>query len=227
MATITAPTSSLRTALRMGSLAIHAATSADAMVTPAVHLEAVRPRTLRVRSQWDQEQSIAYLELTEPVPHDWPAVALGVVSDAMLCALDAYTGRTVTLEADAARVRLHTPGVLEGGNIARYCPVPDGPGPAMPAEHSLTSRGRPTGPVVTWGTPADPGPGVSVQFRVPTGVMVQFYGQDGAPNHLGWAAGLWSYGRALPTGPAGPSAWQNADGTTSIALTALTSTPRR
>nr|AGY35528.1 hypothetical protein LMV7_p01070 [Micrococcus sp. V7] len=53
------------------------------------------------------------------------------------------------------------------------------------------------------------------------------HGQDSAPNHLGWAAGLWSYGRALPTGPAGPSAWQNADGTTSIALTALTSTPRR
>ncbi|MFS0909423.1 hypothetical protein AB3M92_08570 [Micrococcus luteus] len=129
MATITTNTIMLRTALRMGS--IPARLGRDAAGEDAarvVHLQTLTTNVLRVRSQWDREYAVAYACLEDDAVQDGlPPVA--VTTDAalgMLAILEASTGPTATLEADARRVRLQTPSAPPVVNTVRHYPLPDG-----------------------------------------------------------------------------------------------------
>lgn len=196
MATITANTTMLRTALRMGSIPARMSrdTAGDDPNRP-IHLETLAGNLLRVRSQWGREYAVAYADLDDDGAQTGlpPVTVTANAIRGMLAVLNVHTGPTVTLEADAHHVRLQTPSAPPMVNIAAHYPLPDAPLPVPPLDPAPVAALPNLDTTTLREIAGDTDPGSAVQF----------YGDRQAPETIGWSAGLWAYGRALPCHPSG------------------------
>ena len=199
MCEITSRLSSFRSTLRLGSIAARHGRDRIGPGTDHVHLEILPNGLLRVRSQRGREHSVSYGPITNPPTSAAPRVTLTPRGAAVLLeAMDADTrspSQTLTLTFTTTTVRLNTATPARAVNIAKHHPVPDSTFPSLPLGRGIT--------------PCLPHLRSDVLRDIADGAfpdaLIQFHEDRDAPGLIGWANGIWAYGRTLPVQSPSPA----------------------